>query len=300
MADLKVREDEGRILFEGFTPTQKDKGIKVHTKAVAALKNWFAKMGLGQGTFDIPDKNEYHWKANTKSALKWINKYDENFKNEIAKDLKTNKEEANKRIVEKIEVIVHSLVGKSDEELEIEARNGNKEAQFLLGDRYIKEAGVDDETKLKEGYDWILLAAKNGHPHAQVRCGVYAEKGVDFNGKEFFPKSHEDSIRWFLVAASSQNEGKKAPHYIRFAEEKLALYFDPNPEFKHENPEIPGLERSEEIAATWYLRAYKNGSYDQDVMRGLADYYRNGKGGLPKDPDIAQQLENELREHQSL
>lgn len=287
MVDFKVSENEGRIQFDHFTPTIKDQGIKVHSRLIASIKDWLAKHGIGAGTIDLSDTNKYHWKANKKSAINWINKYDESFKEVLSKE--KNTEKANEMIVKKIDTIVQSLIGKSDEELEKEVQKGNPEAMFLLGDR--------KKTKdPAESYALILAAAKNKYPPAQVRCGVYALDGYKVGNKEIAPKSLQDAIHWFLVAAKSHQEPMKAPSHILLAQTQLALYFDPD--IPHDNPEIPSLPRSHEEASYWYIHAYKNGSQQNEILRGLAHYYREGKGLIKKDSGAADLIESEMQNPQ--
>ena len=80
------------------------------------------------------------------------------------------------------------------------AKGGNADAQCNLGILY--DNGVDDNGRVVEGnrpqaVKWLLAAAEQGLPRAQVKLAeVYAD-GPDISG------SHTAACGWFLLAAAA-------------------------------------------------------------------------------------------------
>jgi TPR repeat protein len=79
------------------------------------------------------------------------------------------------------------------------ARRGNAEAQFNLGMMY--ENGLDDSRYVIEGdrseaMRWLLAAAEQGLPRAQIRLAeIYA-------GEPETPGSSVKACQWYLLAAA--------------------------------------------------------------------------------------------------
>ena len=82
------------------------------------------------------------------------------------------------------------------------AKNGNAEAQYVLGIMYRAGRGVPQD--FIEARKWYLLAAEQGHPIAQFYLGwIYARgKGV--------PQDLVQSLMWLNIAiARADSEAKK-------------------------------------------------------------------------------------------
>lgn len=82
------------------------------------------------------------------------------------------------------------------------AKDGNTEAQYILGLMYRAGRGVPRD--FKEARKWYLLAAEQGHPLAQFNLGwMYAGgKGV--------PQDYVKSHMWFNIAiANAGSEARK-------------------------------------------------------------------------------------------
>ncbi len=93
------------------------------------------------------------------------------------------------------------------------AKNGNAEAQYVLGMMYRAGRGVSHD--YQEARKWYLLAAEQGHPLAQFYLGwMYAGgKGV--------PKDIVQSHMWINIAiANASGEAKKEFIVDREAMEK--------------------------------------------------------------------------------
>jgi len=82
------------------------------------------------------------------------------------------------------------------------AKDGNVEAQYVLGMMYRAGRGVPHDYKVAK--KWYLLAAEQGHPLAQFYLGwMYA-------GGRGVPKDYVQSHMWISIAiANASGEAKK-------------------------------------------------------------------------------------------
>ena len=77
------------------------------------------------------------------------------------------------------------------------AEQGIADAQFYLGQMYLKGEGVpqNDKTAIK----WYRLAAKQGLASARFSLGVMYEKGKEV------PQHYKTAVKWYRLAAERGN-----------------------------------------------------------------------------------------------
>ena len=81
--------------------------------------------------------------------------------------------------------------------LQEQARNGDANAQYLLGTRYRLGEGVSPDEY--EAFSWYLRAAEEGHPAAQFYVGL-----MYLNG-EGVTASDDAALEWFEKSAQAGN-----------------------------------------------------------------------------------------------
>lgn len=114
------------------------------------------------------------------------------------------------------------------EKIETQARTGDTEAQYSLGNMYLTATGTTMDLKLAE--QWLTRAAKAGHVKAQFKLGhlYYVGLGDDSNAKAAF--------EWFSKAAA--NDYPSAQYYLGEAYATGA-----------------GIAKDHQMARSWYERA---------------------------------------------
>lgn len=78
-------------------------------------------------------------------------------------------------------------------ELNLRAKNGDPEAQFILGNMYYFAREVNED--YNEAAKWYLKAAEQGHAEAQLNIGFMYEKGKGL------PQNYSESFKWYTKAA---------------------------------------------------------------------------------------------------
>ncbi len=125
------------------------------------------------------------------------------------------------------------------------AQIGDAQAQFVLGSRYQRGAGVPLD--LGEAFRWLKEAASQGHVGAQFNLGHLYSSGEGIN------PDPAEAIKWYLLAAE---QGRPE------AQNNLALMYDKAQHFQE--------------AARWFQRAADQGYVGAQASLGFA--YSQGRG----------------------
>ena len=99
---------------------------------------------------------------------------------------------------------VTDLQRQSDYELELKAGNGNLEAQYILGKRWVL---TGDSVNVAKGINWLMVSARQGYSDAQYALGSLYYKGY---GVE---RNHLLSKQWMQRAAAQGNT--KAQKFLK-------------------------------------------------------------------------------------
>jgi TPR repeat protein len=135
--------------------------------------------------------------------------------------------------------------------LQLQADQGNANAQYNLGEMYAKGDGVPQD-KVKAAR-WFLKAAEQGHAGAQTNLGwIYV------NGGGVVPKDSAEAMRWFRKAAAQGYAGGlySVGTMYHLGEGML-------------NDNVEGLK--------WIRMAAETGD-DPDYMKALSLMYSEGEG----------------------
>jgi TPR repeat protein len=170
------------------------------------------------------------------------------------------------------------------------AKQGNAEAQNLLGEMYFLGKGVKQD--YQEAAKWYRKAAEQGRANAQYNLGFMYENG------QGVIQDYQEAAKWYRKAAeqgdaNAQNllgavysyvEGveqdyQEASKWYRKAAEQGDANAQYNLGFMHENGQ--GVIQDRKEAAKWYGMAAEQGyAYAQNNL-GLL--YENGQGVLKDD-----------------
>jgi hypothetical protein len=134
-------------------------------------------------------------------------------------------------------------------QLQVNAEQGDKEAQYQLGKAYINGDGVAKDPK--EAVKWLQHAADQGHAEAQFNLGVSYANGEGVN------EDAEEAVKWFRKAAE-QGESK--------AQCALGASYQTG----------TGILKNPEQAASWYRKAADQGH--PNAQFELALFYALGEG----------------------
>lgn len=121
----------------------------------------------------------------------------------------------------------------SDSPLELQAKNGDIQAQLQLGSIYLK--GLEREQDFEQAAAWFKKAAAAGNAEAQYQ---YARLCLVGRGVS---QSYYEAAAWFKKAAE-QNHAK--------AQVNLAYLYESG----------HGVEKNRETARAWYEKACNNGN----------------------------------------
>jgi TPR repeat protein len=119
--------------------------------------------------------------------------------------------------------------------ISLTAMDGNPDAQFLMGKKYLKGVGVKKNMEL--AIQWFQQAAAQGYPPAYFQLGYMYETG------EGLPQSYADAMTWYELAAEKDvsmainnigsmyyngkgvpvDKNKAAEYYKKAAEQGVAL-----------------------------------------------------------------------------
>ncbi len=138
---------------------------------------------------------------------------------------------------------------------------GYAPAQFHLGVCYFNGQGV--KVDKSEAAKWYAAAAEQGYAPAQFTLGKHYVQIM--NGVENNPEMGE---KWLTLAA--EQGLMKAIVFL------ADLYHN------------RGNNEADKLAAMWYLRAVNAG--DTYAMKQLSSYHLTGRGGIARDPLMAQEL----------
>ena len=132
-------------------------------------------------------------------------------------------------------------------------RNGDAEAQHLLGSMYLYGQGVEQNNELSTR--WFRSAAAQGHVAAQGALGLAYYKGTGV------PVDNKEAAKWIQKAAS---QGDASSQY------NLAILYGRG----------DGVAQDHAEASRWYHEAAQQGHADAQVI--LGNRYRHGIG-VPHD-----------------
>ncbi len=138
---------------------------------------------------------------------------------------------------------------------------GYAPAQFHLGVCYFNGQGV--KVDKAEAAKWYAAAAEQGYAPAQFTLGKHYVQVM--NGVENDPERGE---MWLT----------------RAAEQGLIKAIDFLADLYHNR----GTNDADKVAAMWYSRAAESG--DAYAMKQLHTYYLTGRGGMPQNPTLAQDI----------
>lgn len=136
--------------------------------------------------------------------------------------------------------------------LQQKADQGDADAQFILGLRYEKGAGVPQDNHQME--KWLRLAAEQGHAEAQHNLGIRYFFG---NG---VPQDYDEAAKWYRMAAEQGH-----------AEAQLNLGVLYNME---------GVAHNDQEAVSWFRLAAEQGL--APAQSNLGHMYADGNG-IPQD-----------------
>lgn len=135
--------------------------------------------------------------------------------------------------------------------IQIVAKEGDQEAQCLLGWMYWYGDGKDVIQNFEEAIKWYAKAAEQGHTQAQYHMGVSFERGV------VVEQDYTQAVKWYSKAAK-QNYAD--------AQYNLGVMF-----FKG-----LGIEKNYDEAHNWFIKAAEQGY--QKAQYSLGYMYLNGEG----------------------
>ncbi len=167
------------------------------------------------------------------------------------------------------------------EEYEKAATNGESEAQFYLGNIYLKGEGVPQD--MARAVKWLKKAANAGEPHAEYTLGVLHMEGKGL------PRDFDESRRWLNLAATwNLPEAKQALVKLDAVQQKdvtddllsKAKAGNPTSQYQFAKRLLgskSATDADQRTAREWLERA-ANGNHPESAYElGLA--YRDGVGG---------------------
>ena len=134
------------------------------------------------------------------------------------------------------------------------ARNGDREALFLLGSAYDEGLAVTQDNE--QAVSWYRKAADQGHAIAQSNLGWMYDKGHGV------AQSDREAVKWYRKAA---DQG-----YANGQKNLGTMYHSGR-----------GVAQSDREAVKWYRKAADQGNADAQDNLGLA--YQNGRGVAQSD-----------------
>lgn len=170
------------------------------------------------------------------------------------------------------------------------AQQGFANAQFNMG--LLEAKGTSGTRNMEQAFGWFLKAAEQGLPRAQFMTGFFYSSG------EGCRKDHDEAMKWISKAAE-QNDTEA----LLWLGDSYALNDDMKKAFSHwkkaadlNHPKALYIlaqcyeqgnmvEQNERQAFELYRKAAELGHIQ--AMNALALYYLNGKGGIPKNPQLA-------------
>lgn len=146
-----------------------------------------------------------------------------------------------------------SLLGEGNkaslEEIPKKAEQGNAEAQYQLGLRYLD--GKDIQKDEVKAFEWFKKAAEQGHSKAQCALGYCYNKGQGIQ------KDEKKGVEWYSKSAEQGYDN---------AQKNLALCY----------LQGTGVPKDEVKALEWYSKSAEQNNSDAQLSLGFC--YLNGKG----------------------
>ncbi len=143
-------------------------------------------------------------------------------------------------------------------QLEVLGKQGDVNAQYKLGDMYLRGKGV--ERDLQKSIGWYEAAAKQGHVEAPVNLAA-----IYHNEEDGIPKDLRKALKWLKAAAREGHP--EAQNRIGY------MYY-------HGEEGLRDFQR----AFQWFKAAAKQGHVE--AQYSVAHAYYHGKG-VPRDPKKA-------------
>ncbi len=160
-----------------------------------------------------------------------------------------------------------------------QAENGNVDAQYSLGIRFLKGEGADKNPA--KAVEWIRKAAEQDHAGAQYQLAIMYRDGIGV------PTSESEAIKWLRLASSwgSSNAQRDLDALLRKQLLASKNDFASNPELS--NPEAQfalglmyvdgtGVDKDPSTAAEWFLKAARQDH--PEAQYRLGEMYQNGVG----------------------
>ncbi|MBQ8247053.1 MAG: SEL1-like repeat protein [Lachnospiraceae bacterium] len=159
-------------------------------------------------------------------------------------------------------------------ELERRAKDGDAEAQYVIGEGYLKGIRVKKDTE--EAAKWFLSAMDQNHEASREMFYSFYSKRLEKKAKEgdsraqfevgngYFEgtvvkKDLEEAAEWYLKAMFQEHEGAKEKFYSFYSEvlKKRAKAGDVRAQYEMGNFFLNGnvVKKDVEEAAEWYLKA---------------------------------------------
>ncbi len=145
--------------------------------------------------------------------------------------------------------VVESWLQQAAYWLEQAANQGDKSAQYILGDSYAQGVGVAQSEE--KAALWFRASAEQGHAGAQLELALMYTKG------EGVKQSDELAVRWYQKAAKGGD--------VRAQNMVAMMYWDGHP-----------LEQSYDKAVYWLTNAAEQGDIEAQFRLGVC--YAKGRG----------------------
>ena len=177
------------------------------------------------------------------------------------------------------------------------AKNGDREAMFLVGSAYVNGLGVSQSDM--EAVKWYRKAAEQGHTPAQNNLGNMYHRGRGV------PQSDTEAVKWLRKAAeqgnaSAQNnlgnmyrKGRGVPQsdteavkWLRKAAEQGRASAQNNLGYMYRKGR--GVPQSDTEAVKWYRKAAEQGH--ASAQNNLGNSYRRGRGVPQSDTEAVKWL----------
>jgi hypothetical protein len=160
-----------------------------------------------------------------------------------------------------------------------QAENGNVDAQYSLGIRFLKGNGADKNPA--KAVEWIRKAAEQDHAGAQYQLAIMYRDGIGV------ATSESEAIKWLRLASSwgSSNAQRDLDALLRKQLLASKNDFAANPELS--NPEAQfalglmyvdgtGVDKDPSTAVEWFLKAARQDH--PEAQYRLGEMYQNGIG----------------------
>ena len=159
------------------------------------------------------------------------------------------------------------------------AENGNVDAQYTLGIRYLK--GDGSRKNPQKAVKWIRKAAEQDHAGAQYQLGIMYRDGIGV------PKSENEAVKWLRLASSWGINKAQRDLDSLLRKQLLASEdeFTANPELSNPDSQFAlgmmyvdgkGVAKDPSTAVQWFLKAANQDHHEAQYR--LGKMYIDGEG----------------------